>query len=104
MQIRGRALSYLPRENRERAPRVSIIASFIVLVPAAAILAGIKLQEIASPSGARRYLTPAGGNQTRMTPKLFSELNLSAELLRAIEKLGFEQAAPIQAEAIPILM
>lgn len=39
-----------------------------------------------------------------MTPKLFSELNLSAELLRAIEKLGFEQAAPIQAEAIPILM
>ncbi|HTD65300.1 MAG TPA: DEAD/DEAH box helicase [Candidatus Limnocylindria bacterium] len=39
-----------------------------------------------------------------MTPKLFSELNLSPELLRAIEKLGFEQAAPIQAEAIPVLM
>src|SRR4051812_24384202 len=39
-----------------------------------------------------------------MTPKLFSELNLSAELLRAIEKLGFEQAAPIQAEAIPVLL
>src|SRR5256885_3878651 len=39
-----------------------------------------------------------------MTPKLFSELGLSPELLKAIDKLGFEQAAPIQAEAIPILM
>jgi ATP-dependent RNA helicase DeaD len=39
-----------------------------------------------------------------MTPKLFSELGLSAEVLKAIDKLGFEQAAPIQASAIPILM
>ena len=39
-----------------------------------------------------------------MTPKLFSELGLSAEVLKAIDKLGFEQAAPIQAEAIPVLM
>src|SRR5271170_6937294 len=39
-----------------------------------------------------------------MTPKLFSELGLSPELLKAIHKLGFEQAAPIQAEAIPPLM
>src|SRR3954462_7003386 len=39
-----------------------------------------------------------------MTTKLFSELGLSAELLKAIDKLGFEQASPIQAEAIPILM
>jgi ATP-dependent RNA helicase DeaD len=39
-----------------------------------------------------------------MTTKLFSELGLSAELLKAIDKLGFEQAAPIQAEAIPWLM
>jgi ATP-dependent RNA helicase DeaD len=36
--------------------------------------------------------------------KLFSELGLSAELLKAIDKMGFEQAAPIQAEAIPLLM
>ncbi len=36
--------------------------------------------------------------------KLFSELGLSAELLKAIDKLGFEQAAPIQAAAIPVLM
>src|SRR5512137_2300273 len=39
-----------------------------------------------------------------MTKKLFSELGLSPELLKAIDKLGFEQAAPIQSEAIPILM
>src|SRR5450631_966591 len=39
-----------------------------------------------------------------MTSKLFSELGLSDEILKAIDKLGFEQAAPIQAEAIPVLM
>lgn len=39
-----------------------------------------------------------------MTPKLFSELGLSPELLKAIDKLGFEQASPIQAEAIPLLL
>src|SRR5258707_1134064 len=39
-----------------------------------------------------------------MTPKLFSELGLSAEVLKDIDKLGFEKAAPIQAEAIPVLM
>src|ERR1044071_8525302 len=39
-----------------------------------------------------------------MTPKLFSDLGLSEELLKAIDKLGFEQAAPIQAAAIPLLM
>ncbi|MDB6028309.1 MAG: box helicase [Verrucomicrobiales bacterium] len=39
-----------------------------------------------------------------MTPKLFSELGLSPELLKAIDKLGFEQASPIQAEAIPPLL
>jgi len=38
-----------------------------------------------------------------MTPK-FTELNLSDDLLRAIDKLGFEQASPIQAAAIPPLM
>ncbi|HYG24852.1 MAG TPA: DEAD/DEAH box helicase [Verrucomicrobiae bacterium] len=36
--------------------------------------------------------------------KLFSELGLSAEILKAVDKLGFEQASPIQAEAIPVLM
>ncbi len=39
-----------------------------------------------------------------MTPTLFSELGLSPELEKAIKKLGFEQASPIQASAIPVLM
>ncbi|HWN95609.1 MAG TPA: DEAD/DEAH box helicase, partial [Methylomirabilota bacterium] len=39
-----------------------------------------------------------------MTTKLFSELNLSDEVLKAIDKIGFEKAAPIQAAAIPVLM
>ena len=39
-----------------------------------------------------------------MTSKLFSELGLSAEVLKAIDLLGFEQASPIQAEAIPLLL
>ena len=39
-----------------------------------------------------------------MSTKLFSELGLSPEVLKAIDKMGFEQAAPIQAEAIPVLM
>jgi len=39
-----------------------------------------------------------------MTSKLFSELGISPEILKAIDKLGFEQASPIQAEAIPVLL
>ena len=39
-----------------------------------------------------------------MTSKLFSELGLSAESLKAVDKLGYEQASPIQAEAIPVLL
>lgn len=45
-----------------------------------------------------------GGSFIFVTAKLFSELGLSSELLKAIDKLGFEQAAPIQAEAIPLLL
>ena len=36
-----------------------------------------------------------------MTQKSFSELGLSPEVLKAVERMGFEQASPIQAEAIP---
>src|SRR5436305_15341431 len=36
--------------------------------------------------------------------KPFSELGLSADLLKAIDRLGFEQASPIQAAAIPLLL
>ena len=39
-----------------------------------------------------------------MTPKLFTELGLSDELLKAIDKIGFEQAVPIHAESIHLLM
>src|SRR5690349_19197960 len=36
--------------------------------------------------------------------KPFTELGLSADLLKAIDRLGFEQASPIQAAAIPLLL
>jgi len=39
-----------------------------------------------------------------MNTKLFSELGISPEVLKAIDKLGFEKAAPIQAEAIPPIL
>ncbi|MGV3772735.1 MAG: DEAD/DEAH box helicase [Verrucomicrobiales bacterium] len=39
-----------------------------------------------------------------MTSKLFSELGISAEIQKAIDRLGFEQASPIQAQAIPVLL
>jgi superfamily II DNA/RNA helicase len=39
-----------------------------------------------------------------MTSKLFSELGLSPALLKAIHRLGYEKAAPIQSEAIPLIM
>ena len=35
---------------------------------------------------------------------LFSQLGLSAELLRAVEKQGYQQATPIQREAIPHIL
>jgi ATP-dependent RNA helicase DeaD len=39
-----------------------------------------------------------------MQKKPFVELGLSPEILKAVEKMGFEEASPIQSEAIPILM
>lgn len=39
-----------------------------------------------------------------VTTKLFSELGLSPEVLKAVDKLGYEQASPIQAESIPLLL
>ena len=38
------------------------------------------------------------------TAKSFAELGLPSELLKAVEKVGYEEASPIQAEAIPILL
>jgi ATP-dependent RNA helicase DeaD len=39
-----------------------------------------------------------------MHKKLFTELGLSPELLKAIARVGYEEASPIQSEAIPILL
>jgi ATP-dependent RNA helicase DeaD len=39
-----------------------------------------------------------------MSHKLFSELGLSDEIQKALEKMGFEQASPIQSESIPPLL
>ena len=39
-----------------------------------------------------------------MNKKLFAELGLSPEVLKAVARLGFEEASPIQSEAIPVMM
>src|SRR3954463_15455316 len=39
-----------------------------------------------------------------MQKKLFAELGLAPELLKAIERMGFEEASPIQSAAIPVLL
>ena len=46
----------------------------------------------------------ASGLEARMQKKLFSELGLSPEVLKAIVRVGYEEAAPIQSEAIPVLL
>ncbi|MDH3441437.1 MAG: DEAD/DEAH box helicase, partial [Gammaproteobacteria bacterium] len=35
---------------------------------------------------------------------LFNQLGLSAELLRAVESQGYEEATPIQQQAIPLIL
>ena len=39
-----------------------------------------------------------------MQKKLFAELKLAPEILRAIERMGFEETTPIQSAAIPVLL
>jgi len=39
-----------------------------------------------------------------MPKKLFTELGLAPELLKAVERMGFEEASPIQSAAIPVLL
>ncbi len=39
-----------------------------------------------------------------MEKKRFAELGLSPETLKAVEKMGFEEASPIQSQAIPVLL
>ena len=44
------------------------------------------------------------GYTALMQKKLFSELGLSPEILKAVERMGFEEASPIQSAAIPVLL
>jgi ATP-dependent RNA helicase DeaD len=39
-----------------------------------------------------------------MQKKLFTELGLSPEVLKAVAQMGFEEASPIQSKAIPVLL
>src|SRR3954453_17155325 len=39
-----------------------------------------------------------------MQKQKFAELDLAPELLKAIERMGFEEASPIQSAAIPVLL
>ena len=39
-----------------------------------------------------------------MQKKLFAELGLAPEILKAIERMGFEETTPIQSAAIPVLL
>jgi ATP-dependent RNA helicase DeaD len=39
-----------------------------------------------------------------MEKRRFSELGLSTELLKAVDKMGFEEASPIQTAVIPVIM
>ncbi len=39
-----------------------------------------------------------------MQKKRFAELDLAPEILKAIERMGFEEASPIQSAAIPVLL
>ncbi len=39
-----------------------------------------------------------------MDKRLFSELGLSPEILKAVDKMGFEEASPIQSAVIPLLL
>ncbi|XHR29157.1 MAG: DEAD/DEAH box helicase [Chthoniobacteraceae bacterium] len=39
-----------------------------------------------------------------MQKKLFSELGLAPELLKAVARVGYEEASPIQSQAIPVLL
>ena len=39
-----------------------------------------------------------------MQKKRFAELDLAPEILKAVERMGFEEATPIQSAAIPVLL
>ena len=39
-----------------------------------------------------------------MEKRLFTELGLSDDILKAVNKMGFEEASPIQTAVIPTIM
>jgi len=50
------------------------------------------------------FLFAEPGTRWVMEKRLFSELGLSPELLKAVDKMGFEEAAPIQSAVIPAIL
>jgi ATP-dependent RNA helicase DeaD len=46
----------------------------------------------------------AAGSSCDMEKRLFTELGLSPEILKAVDKMGFEEAAPIQSAVIPLAL
>jgi ATP-dependent RNA helicase RhlE len=52
----------------------------------------------------RQYAVIVSGGFGANIPVLFNQLGLSAELLRAIEKQGYQKATPIQQQAIPHIL
>lgn len=44
---------------------------------------------------------PGTATQSRMEKRKFTELGLAPELLKAVDKMGFEEASPIQTAVIP---
>src|SRR4051812_40011735 len=66
-----------------------------------------KAARLAFSRGAR-WLVDNGGPRPTLPPRMsklpFAELGLSPDLLKAVAKMGYEEASPIQSEAIPILL
>ena len=52
----------------------------------------------------RHYAVIVSGGFGAYIPVLFNQLGLSAELLRAVEKQGYQRATPIQQQAIPHIL
>lgn len=69
--------------------------------------AGIQTTELEQKAtkGGARFDVPAATSLTApMEKRPFDQLGLSADLLKAVAKLGFEEASPIQTAVIPAIM
>src|SRR5690606_29658941 len=63
----------------------------------------INIQPRPIPGNSRCSL-PRQGDPGDLSIMLFTELGLSAELLRAVHEQGYEQPTPIQEQAIPEIL